>query len=52
MTSAYLTFVEELLIYLNAKKDNKDIIRILNMVHIEFPTIKVFEESLSTENNN
>lgn len=51
MTSAYLEFVEELLTYLNERKDNKDIIRILNTSHIEFATIKAFEESLPTENN-
>ena len=51
MTSAYLEFVEELLTYLNEKKDNKDIIRILNTAQIEFATIKAFEESLPTENN-
>jgi hypothetical protein len=51
MTSAYLAFVEELLTYLNERKDNKDIIRMLNTTHIEFATIKAFEESLPTENN-
>jgi len=51
MTSAYLAFVEELLTYLNERKDNKDIIRILNTAHIEFATIKAFEQSLPTENN-
>ncbi|MCD7901681.1 MAG: RteC domain-containing protein [Bacteroides sp.] len=51
MTSAYLEFVEELLTYLNGVKDNKDIIRKLNSAHIEFATIKAFEESLPTENN-
>ena len=51
MTSAYLEFVEELLTYLNGDKDNKNIIRKLNSTHIEFATIKDFEESLPTENN-
>lgn len=51
MTSAYLEFVEELFTYLNEEKDNKDIIRKLNMTQIEFATIKAFEESLPTENN-
>lgn len=51
MTSAYLEFVEELLTYLNERKDNKDIIRMLNTAHIEFATIKAFEESLPTENS-
>lgn len=51
MTSAYLEFVEELLTYLNEGKDNKDIIRKLNMTQIEFATIKALEESLPTENN-
>ena len=32
MTSAYLDFVEELLVYLNESKDNKQIIRKLNRV--------------------
>lgn len=51
MTSAYLEFVEELFAYLNEGKDNKAIIRKLNTTHIEFSTIKAFEESLPTENN-
>lgn len=51
MTSAYLEFLEELFIYLNEGKDNKEIIRKLNTTHIEFATIKAFEESLPTENN-
>lgn len=51
MTSAYLEFVEELFTYLNEGKDNKKIIRKLNTTHIEFATIKAFEESLPTENN-
>jgi len=51
MTSAYLEFVEELFAYLNERKDNKTIIRKLNTTHIEFATIKAFEESLPTENN-
>lgn len=51
MTSAYLEFVEELFTYLNEGKDNKNIIRKLNTTHIEFATIKAFEESLPTENN-
>jgi hypothetical protein len=51
MTSAYLEFVEELFVYLNEGKDNKKIIRKLNTTHIEFATIKAFEESLPTENN-
>ena len=51
MTTAYLEFVEELIVYLNEGKDNKDIIRILNTAQIEFATIKAFEESLPTENN-
>ena len=51
MTSAYLEFVEELFAYLNEGKDNKNIIRKLNTTHIEFATIKAFEESLPTENN-
>ena len=51
MTSAYLEFVEELFTYLNEGKDNKKIIRRLNTTHIEFATIKAFEESLPTENN-
>ncbi|MDR3058107.1 MAG: RteC domain-containing protein [Prevotella sp.] len=51
MTSAYLEFVEELFAYLNECKDNKMIIRKLNTAHIEFATIKAFEESLPTENN-
>lgn len=51
MTSAYLEFVEELLTYLNEKKDNKYIIRKLNTAHIEFATIKAFEESIPTENS-
>lgn len=51
MTSAYLEFVEELFTYLNEGKDNKAIIRKLNTTHIEFATIKAFEEALPTENN-
>ncbi|MFT0586607.1 RteC domain-containing protein [Bacteroides thetaiotaomicron] len=51
MASAYLEFVEELFAYLNEGKDNKAIIRKLNTTHIEFSTIKAFEESLPTENN-
>jgi RteC protein. len=51
MTSAYLEFVEELLLYLNERKDNKQIIRKLNTANIEFATIKAFEQSLPTENN-
>lgn len=51
MTSAYLEFVEELLTYLNEGRDNKKIIRKLNTAHIEFSTIKAFEESIPTENN-
>ncbi len=51
MTSAYLEFVEELLTYLNEGKDNKKIIRKLNTTHIEFATIKAFEESHPTDNN-
>jgi hypothetical protein len=51
ITSAYLEFVEELFAYLNEGKDNKNIIRKLNTTHIEFATIKAFEESLPTENN-
>lgn len=51
MTSAYLEFVEELFTYLNKDNDNKKIIRKLNTAHIEFATIKAFEESLPTENN-
>lgn len=51
MTSAYLDFVEELFAYLNEGKDNKKIIRKLNTTHIEFATIKAFEQSLPTENN-
>lgn len=51
MTSAYLEFVEELFTYLNEGKDNKTIIRKLNTTHIEFATVKAFEESLPTENN-
>ncbi len=51
MTSAYLDFVEELFAYLNEGKDNKKIIRKLNTAHIEFATIKAFEESIPTENN-
>ncbi|KAA6335984.1 hypothetical protein EZS27_015821 [termite gut metagenome] len=51
MTSAYLEFVEELFAYLNEGKDNKMIIRKLNTTHIEFATIKAFEQSLPTENN-
>lgn len=51
MTSAYLEFVEELFTYLNEGKDNKVIIRKLNTTHIEFATIKAFEESLPTDNN-
>lgn len=51
MTSAYLEFVEELFSYLNEGKDNKIIIRRLNTTHIEFATIKAFEQSIPTENN-
>lgn len=51
MTSAYLEFVEELLVYLNEGKDNKRVIRKLNTAQIEFATIKAFEESIPTENN-
>lgn len=51
MTSAYLEFVEELFVYLNEGMDNKTIIRKLNTTHIEFATIKAFEESIPTENN-
>ena len=51
MTSAYLEFVEELFVYLNEGKDNKEIIRKLNTAQIEFATIKAFEESVPTENN-
>ena len=51
MTSAYLEFVEELLVYLNDGKNNKEIIRQLNTAQIEFATIKAFEESIPTENN-
>ena len=51
MTSAYLDFVEDLFIFLNEGKDNKEIIRKLNTANIEFATIKAFEQSLPTENN-
>ena len=51
MTSAYLEFVEELFEYLNDVKDNKKLIRKLNTAYIEFATIKAFEESIPTENN-
>jgi hypothetical protein len=51
MTSAYLEFVEELFAYLNEETDNKSIIRKLNTTHIEFVTIKAFEQSLPTDNN-
>lgn len=51
MTSAYMDFLEELFVYLNDGKDNKKIIRKLNSTHIEFATIKAFEEALPTENN-
>lgn len=51
MTSAYLEFVEELFAYLAEEKDNKIIIRKLNITHIDFATIKAFEESLPTQNN-
>lgn len=51
MTTAYLDFVEELFAYLNEGRDNKTIIRKLNTTHIEFATIKAFEQSLPTENN-
>jgi hypothetical protein len=51
MTSAYLEFVEELLTYLNERKDNKNIIRKLNTAQIEFEAIKAFEQSIPTENN-
>lgn len=51
MSSAYMEFVEELLVYLNDGKDNKNVIRKLNAAQIEFVTIKAFEESLPTENN-
>lgn len=51
MTSAYLDFLEELFVYLNDGKDNKKVIRKLNTTHIEFATIKAFEEALPTENN-
>ncbi|WP_101688602.1 RteC domain-containing protein [Dysgonomonas massiliensis] len=51
MTSAYLEFVEELFTYLNEGRDNKSIIRKLNTTHIEFATIKAFEQSHPTENN-
>lgn len=51
MTIAYLDFVEELFTFLNERKDNKTIIRKLNTTHIEFATIKAFEQSIPTENN-
>ncbi|MDR3056957.1 MAG: RteC domain-containing protein [Prevotella sp.] len=51
MTSAYLEFVEELFVYLNEGTDNKSIIRKLNTTHIEFATIKAFEQSIPTDNN-
>ena len=51
MTSAYLEFVEELFAYIANTKDNKEIIRKLNITYIEFATIKAFEESTPTENN-
>ena len=51
MTTAYLEFVEELFAYLNDGEDNKMIIRKLNTSHIEFATIKAFEQSIPTENN-
>ena len=51
MTSAYLDFVEDLFVFLNEGKDNKEIIRKLNTANIEFATIKAFEQSLPTENN-
>lgn len=51
MTIAYLEFVEELFTFLNERKDNKTIIRKLNTTHIEFATIKAFEQSIPTENN-
>lgn len=51
MTSAYLEFVEELFAYIGNTKDNKEIIRKLNITYIEFATIKAFEESIPTENN-
>ena len=40
MTSAYLDFVEDLFVFLNEGKDNKEIIRKLNTANIEFATIK------------
>ena len=51
MTFAYLEFVEELFAYIGNTKDNKEIIRKLNITYIEFATIKAFEESIPTENN-
>lgn len=51
MTSAYLEFVEELFDYIGNTKDNKETIRKLNTNHIEFATIKAFEESIPTDNN-
>lgn len=50
MTSAYLEFVEELFAYIGNTKDNKEIIRKLNITYIEFATIKAFEESTPTKN--
>lgn len=51
MTSAYLEFVEDLLDYLNKVSDNKACIRKLNMVYIDFGTIKALEESSPTDNS-
>ena len=49
MTSAYMEFVEELFAYIGNTKDNKEIIRKLNITYIEFATIKAFEESIEKE---
>lgn len=51
MSSAYIEFMEDLFNFLNKTNDNKELIRKLNATHIEFATIKTFEESIPTENS-
>ena len=51
MSSAYIEFMEDLFNFLNKTNDNKELIRKLNATHIEFATIRTFEESIPTENS-
>ena len=51
MSSAYVDFVENLFDYLNNEKDNKDLIRDLNDIQVEFSTLKGLEEAIPTEHS-